>query len=98
MSLEIYVAGDIELALGKLKQKYKRDLAKDVVRHSYYLSPGQRKRLKRKRAISRLKKLEARSISRSNEARRIYGKRQTRMDHVGTQRRDQVEQGREGVA
>lgn len=77
MSVEIFVGGDIEIALGKLKQKYKRDLAKDVVRHSYFLSPGQRKRLKRLRAIQRLKKLESRSITRVTEARRRFshGKR-----------------------
>ena len=68
MSSEIYVAGNIELALTRLKQNFKRDLAKDVVRHSYYLSPGRRKRLKRLKAIQRLKKLELRSTTRTSEA------------------------------
>jgi ribosomal protein S21 len=84
MSVEIFVGYDLEKSLTRLKQNYKRDLAKDVVRHSYYLSPGQRKRLKRLRAIQRLKKLEARSMTRTSEARRRFShdERTSRMDYV----------------
>jgi len=82
--MEIFVGHDIEKALTSLKQKYKRDLAKDVLRHSYYLSPRQRKRLKHLKAISRLRRLASRSILRTSEAirREAHGQRQARMDHV----------------
>lgn len=83
MSLEIYVAGDIEKALGRLKQSYKRDFAQDVVRHSYYLSPSRRRRLKKLKAIQRLRKLESRSMVRTNRAimRGMRGERAFRVDY-----------------
>jgi ribosomal protein S21 len=80
---EILVLGDIEKSLTRLKQNFKRDLAKDVVRHSYYLSSGQRKRLKRLKAIKRLKKLELRSLGRVTAAQRrfLHDERTARLDY-----------------
>jgi hypothetical protein len=72
---EILVLGDIEKSLTRLKQNFKRDLAKDVVRHSYFLSRTQRKRIKVLKSLRRKKRLETRSVMRVSEARRRYDKR-----------------------
>ena len=81
MSLEIYVGGDIEKALAKLKRYYLKNLSKDIARHAFFESRTVRKRRKRKKAMQRLKKLEARSLVRVTEARRRFGhdERETRM-------------------
>lgn len=79
MSLEIYVGGNIDLALQKLKRDFQKNLSKDLARHSFYESPGLRKKRKRLKSIQRLKKLESRSLVRVTEARRLHDKRKTEM-------------------
>jgi ribosomal protein S21 len=71
MSLEIYVTYDIDRAIATLKKNYKRDFAQDILRHSYFLSPLQRKRIKRLKAIRRRKKAEALQLLPFNRHRRF---------------------------
>jgi ribosomal protein S21 len=70
---EIFVSNNnIELALVKLKRFYQKEIAKAVIRHSFHEPPGLRKRRKHQKALIRLKKLEARSVVRIDEARRRF--------------------------
>jgi len=81
--MEILVHGDIEKALTRLKRNYQKDLSKDVARHVFFESRSVRKRRKRKKAMQRLKKLEARSNTRVTEAIRRGARdpRKTGMDY-----------------
>jgi len=72
---EIYVGGDIEKALIKLKKKYAQEISKSIARHTFYESRTVRKRRKKKKSIQRIQKLESRSLVRVTEAKRLYGKR-----------------------
>jgi len=74
MSLEIY-GGDIERAITRLKRHYQKEISKSIARHEFFESRTQRKRRKKKKSIQRIQKLEARSITRVIEAKRLYGKR-----------------------
>lgn len=93
MALEIFVSGDIEKALARLKRNYQKELSRDLARHSFYESRGLRARRKRLKAIQRLKKLESRSILRVSEAKRLYGKRTARLDTFRPQRGEGAKQG-----
>jgi ribosomal protein S21 len=81
---EIFVGGDIERALLKLKKKYAQEIGRSIASHLFFESRTQRKRRKRKRSIQRLKKLESRSLLRVDTAirRESRDKRASRMDYV----------------
>ena len=83
MGIEIFVSGDIEKALARLKRNYQKDLSKDIKRHEFYESRSVRKRRKKIKAIQRLKKLEARSETRTSEARRrvAHDRRKVKLDY-----------------
>jgi len=83
--MEIFVAsGDIEKAITRLKRDFQKNINRDLLKHSFFESRGVRKRRKRLKAIQRLKKLESRSISRTDEAirREAHDKRPARMGLV----------------
>ncbi len=56
---EIHVTVDepLEIALRRFKRKVQQeDIIKDVKRHTYYMKPGEKKRLKQALARKRLRK------------------------------------------
>jgi len=56
---EIHISSDemLESALRRFKRKVQQeDIIKDVKRHSYYMKPGEKKRLKQALARKRLRK------------------------------------------
>ena len=58
MSLEIYVHGDIERAIRKLKRQYQLEIFADIFRHSFFESKGARRRRNIRRAKKRKLKME----------------------------------------
>ena len=49
-----------EKRIKRLKRDFQRNIGPSVKRHRYYLSKGERRRLKHEKAIKRLKKREFR--------------------------------------
>jgi len=84
MSNEIYVHGDIEKALIRLRKKYAQELSRSIASHLFFESRTVRKRRKKKKSIQRIQKLESRSLVRVTEARRRFShdERASRMDNV----------------
>ena len=72
MSNEIYVHGDIEKALIRLRKKYAQELSRSIASHLFFESRTVRKRRKKKKSIQRIQKLESRSLVRVTEARRRF--------------------------
>lgn len=69
---EIYVGGDLDFALAKLKRYYQKEISRSIASHIFFEARGVRNRRKRLKSIQRMKKLEARSITRTTEARRRF--------------------------
>lgn len=56
-SVVVHDGESLESALRRFKRKVQQeDIVKDAKRHSYYLKPGEKKRLKRALAIKRARK------------------------------------------
>jgi ribosomal protein S21 len=81
MGSEIFVNGDIEKGILKLRRDFQKNISRVLKSHEFFESKSQRKRAKRARAIRKLKKLESRSAARTSYAlgRFSHDKRQTRL-------------------
>lgn len=78
--LEIFVAGDIERAIKKLRARFSKEIYKDFERHVAFESRGERRRRKIRQSIRRRRKSEALALLPLNRRRSRNGKSKTGLD------------------